>query len=874
MKILEELDEEWERLLAEGGYQGSRAHYYFDAQFYANRHSDLRDTWGPVSEETLPRYVAHYANHGIAEGRAGCWSDTLKLEDDELVRRTLAITGDEGLRGIVERHGALGAKFALELFRTAPGLERRYSTFSSEYYLRRSPDLRKVNIQPLDHYIRFGIRERRPSLSSLLERVYEGGRTHDAAKPTILLCLHELTLTGAPLVGLELAERASEGHNVVAVAPRDGALHDALLKHCTRLIVSTDLVTDMEFLPGAPIEPDLAIVNSIESFLYIPYAVAHGIPVVSCIHEFPEYTFPDYKIVVTLLYSDLVLLSSHSSLARWSPWLRELGVADADVRIIPQRELAKETRPLGTEAQARERIASALGIDLGRRRIIYGAGFVHIRKGTDLFVAVAQEAAQGPTAPIFIWIGDGLDEADFHYGLWLNLQIQLAQAAKPFPYLFFLPSGPLYRDVVTAADTLFVSSRSDPLPNIVFDAHAAGKDVVLFEGATGYDDALYQRDPLFHYVPGCDVGGAARKLLDLRRPSLKSLVGSVAKPLRLGAPDQSGVAQSSLFAQVTSFLGFEAAHPRYGEAPDELPRDGFDGSAMFDPDQREFRARERQRLRLLERRYLWDTLENAQKRAATVRGTNARVLDVTNVAAPDVGSEVEPGDALHVHAYYDDDLPYIAELPGIARFGQIVVTVRESADAEKVAALMARQPGTVRVVKVPNRGRDVAPFFAAMRAVDDASPRNWVHVHLKRSTASATDGLRWRNFLIEGLLGDPGYARCRAEIERDGVGLVAPLDAYDLPWGRSRKFHDESRFSHLEFDPTGPGPFPIGNMFWVRAEVATAMAAIFGPNFPWPSEPLPNDGTLLHFIERIWPHVAHAKGLESVFLIDHHRTRG
>lgn len=99
-----------------------------------------------------------------------------------------------------------------------------------------------------------------------------------------------------------------------------------------------------------------------------------------------------------------------------------------------------------------------------------------------------------------------------------------------------------------------------------------------------------------------------------------------------------------------------------------------------------------------------------------------------------------------------------------------------------------------------------------------------------------------------------------------GVGLVAPFDPYFIPW-------DASRALLPRVAPRLPGPlpdnpllFPVGNMFFVRSTVVRAMNDLFGAAYPWPNEPIPNDGTEFHLIERLWPAMAAQCGLASVFV--------
>lgn len=53
--------------------------------------------------------------------------------------------------------------------------------------------------------------------------------------------------------------------------------------------------------------------------------------------------------------------------------------------------------------------------------------------------------------------------------------------------------------------------------------------------------------------------------------------------------------------------------------------------------------------------------------------------------------------------------------------------------------------------------------------------------------------------------------------------------------------------------PGNPLLFTVGNMFWIRCSVVLAMRGLFGHNYPWPNEPIPDDGTEFHLIEGSGP---------------------
>jgi len=44
------------------------------------------------------------------------------------------------------------------------------------------------------------------------------------------------------------------------------------------------------------------------------------------------------------------------------------------------------------------------------------------------------------------------------------------------------------------------------------------------------------------------------------------------------------------------------------------------------------------------------------------------------------------------------------------------------------------------------------------------------------------------------------------------------------------------------------------------------MNGLFGDDYPWPNEPIANDGTVFHMIERLWPAMAAKCNMRSIFL--------
>ena len=94
------------------------------------------------------------------------------------------------------------------------------------------------------------------------------------------------------------------------------------------------------------------------------------------------------------------------------------------------------------------------------------------------------------------------------------------------------------------------------------------------------------------------------------------------------------------------------------------------------------------------------------------------------------------------------------------------------------------------------------------------------------------------------------------------LGLVFPDDPNCCSWSLNSEIAKNfgSKMG-LKYFPKHFN-FPVGTMFWARKN---ALSPLFNLNMNWdsyPKEPLPNDGTVLHSIERLIPFVNESQGFE------------
>jgi len=838
-----------------------RPNYDFDGAFYTNLYNDIN-----ISKFD-PKL--HYERYGRQEGRfpnryrlaISNLGGSLTFDMQDLVVNPKL--RDALCSGV---HGA--EELAFELISLGDPVDRIVSHFSSQHYASTYRDVSGRKVEPFDHYVRSGAKEKRATLKGIRENVHRGKATYDPNRATCLICTHEFSRTGAPLVALDIAQNASKTHNVIVMGLRSGRIMDSFLEAACYVAVVSSPNESWNYLGIEGIECiDFAILNSVETAPFVKTLVAKGIPFVSYVHEFLDYILPTHKAAFISLYSDAVLFSSVAVQSSWKGMLADVNFdISKHSEVMAQSNMTFLPSDRGDCAAARARLSKVIGVECGSRRIVYGAGHAHIRKGTDLFILLAQQFRKTDPDTLFIWIGDGTNHEDMAFGVWLDKHMREAKANTHNGNLFFIPSGSSYDDVCLAADVLFLPSRLDPLPNVVFDAARSGCTTVLFRGATGFDDSSYDNLP---YLLRVDYGD----LFDARNAIAKA-------PRKLSwrrrlKPHNAEKSHTGMNVPL-----FEALQNKV------LPRDRIasalsdtlspnDVSVLFRDDDpllmAPARRNERALLARLGRRAIWPSVEAARDILRTEGGwmhAHSSIEQHFDIPIDDPRVSHLPPLHMHIHAHYLDGLEEDISSHAVYRHAtRIVATTDTDAKAMQIEKFGAAHGITIDARVVPNQGRDILPFLHVVADDGCNDDAIWCHVHQKKSISSTSGGDMWRSFLIRILLGDEAsIAFATARIAEPGTGLVTAFDPHIVGWTGSRRLLPEIERQLGRPLPSVPLMFPMGNMFWTRAVVARGMLDLFGSTYAWPNEPLPNDGTVYHLIERLWPAVVADMKMKSVFV--------
>lgn len=788
--------------------------------------------------------------------------------------------------------------------------------FDPAYYAARNPDVVEAAMSYLFHYCRHGRAEGRMAKPADVRGL--GRAQFDPTKENVLLVIHETSRTGAPILGWNLARILARRFNVFTVRLGEGEIeqrffdvsvesHGPFLGYRRNTVdleyALRELLTSRKFA--------FAIVNSAESRIMVEPCVKQFVPTLLLIHEFAAYVNPVSSLNSALDWSTEVVFSA--PMVKRAAEQAHPNLAARAVHILPQGV----TQLPPDESKRSQDEANRTLQDLAAKRtrqgtfIVLGVGFVHFRKGVDLFLSAAAAVLRSePRCPFhFLWVGDGYDpKKDMHYSVYLQEQLSRSGLAEHVTFLGVVSDvEPAYR----IADAFLLSSRLDPLPNSAVDAAVAGIPVVCFQDASGIADLLLQNpDTALGVVDHLDCEAAAKVLVDLAtdsdlyarisRPTrdlantvfdleaycakLEALGRSACAQMQQRALDAATLLNDPAFDQ-DMFLGPSRSHEprkttvaRYlalgaargwtqPPAPDpglRRPSPGFNPRiyAAYPPEKLPQGA---------------DPLADFVRRgkpAGPWQTTVLRPIDPPAKLAPVGGWPA----ALHAHLFYPElCADFLAHLAANQSDCDLLISTDDASKAERLRRKLASyHRGKVTIRVVPNRGRDLGPLLTEFRG--ELNKYELVgHVHSKRSRwsggkpADINWGDAWREFLWQNLIGGlhPMMDRIVAAFEHDdSLGLVFPSDPHLVGWDDNRELAADLA---VRMGWLGPLPdhfdFPLGNMFWIRP---AALRPFLDLDLDWgdfPEEPVPYDGTLLHALERLSPIACHVAGFQ--FAVTH-----
>lgn len=862
----------------------------FNARWYRKRYKDVADSGMDPRE--------HYELFGKAEGR---------MPSPVPLSRRFAIhlRNFRAFHWLVLRH-ADGIRAAIrKLVQVAEREGLIEPRFDEDFYLEKYPDVKASGVDPYKHFVCHGRIEGRVGVRQNLT-LLSGGRMPRVGRPKILMVSHEASITGAPILSLNIARKLSPEFDIVSLILGAGPLYPSFREESIAVIgpvprkenavVVDDLVAQL--LEKYSFE--FALVNSIECAPVLEPLSRRSVPLVTLIHEFASYTRPRDAFRNAFFWSNEIVFSTKLTYDDAIDLYPDL--AGKTCQILPQGQCTPAVfTSMSNEEREKERlrVRTALKPDGGiaNELVVVGLGYAHIRKGVEYFVECAAKAKAmlGARKIRFVWVGSGYDpENDMGYSVYIADQIRRSGLQSDIK---FIGSTSEIEEVYRTADLLLVTSRLDPLPNVAIDAMQAGLPILCFDGTTGVAEILEGNGLGGTCVsPYLDAHDMANKVHAFAKsPGLKSEVGDKLREIARETFDMSkyitALQMAASSAQEKVAMEREAAgelhkvagiNPHYiGAAGEDVSLDelrwrylrpwssGFGTRKPF-PGFHPGVFSERHDVRE------GDPLLAYLKAGRPQGPWQLEVIEKTTPSLP-LLSTIKV--ALQLHVYFPDLLGEImARLQGNKVRPDLFISVPNDATRKEVVLRLKGYGGNSVVSVVPNRGRDIGPLLTAFR--QDLRRYEFVgHLHTKKTLdlAEAEMAQRWRNFLLENLIG--GYAPMADIIlskmaANTDIGLVFPDDPNTVGWSKN-KSHAEvlSKRMGLKGRLFDQFFFPVGTMFWARSD---ALSPLFDLGLEWddyPPEPLPYDGSMLHALERLLPFVVAEQGKRSAVTHVHGITR-
>jgi rhamnosyltransferase len=279
---------------------------------------------------------------------------------------------------------------------------------------------------------------------------------------------------------------------------------------------------------------------------------------------------------------------------------------------------------------------------------------------------------------------------------------------------------------------------------------------------------------------------------------------------------------------------------------------------------------------------IWDSILRIQNMADVKKRLHLNYILPTKVVRDK--SETNLKTAVVIHIYYEElaDMcsKYAMNLPENVDIYVTVPDEKKLENAKKAFEINKKNKIEYRIVG--NIGRDVAPFLVGCK--DLISKYDLIgKVHDKKvyQVLPMSIGESWGYMCFENMLKNEKFIKNVIKTFENNpyLGMLTPPVPVHGPyypttgkgeWGDNFKVAKELAHTlklNVDLKPDKEPVAPLGSFFWVRTK---ALKGLF--DFDWeysdfPKEPIENDATVLHAIERIYPFCVQNEGYYSGWIM-------
>lgn len=218
--------------------------------------------------------------------------------------------------------------------------------------------------------------------------------------------------------------------------------------------------------------------------------------------------------------------------------------------------------------------------------------------------------------------------------------------------------------------------------------------------------------------------------------------------------------------------------------------------------------------------------------------------------------------AVVVHLFYSDNWPLFTRKIKLLPEGSYDLFITLPAHNEAFTDTIHQDFPDARIIKSPNRGRDVLPFIKVARVLQKLNYKVVLKFHSKKST-HRQDGQDWLESMLDQIIPDNQKVlqRILKTVAKDNFGVLGPADVYypltiNFPANGehmtriiTRLFDKDTAFNVLQKDRNKYGFFG-GTMFWLNLEASDGLFDYSASQFEPEAGQI--DATFAHALERMF----------------------
>jgi glycosyltransferase involved in cell wall biosynthesis len=412
--------------------------------------------------------------------------------------------------------------------------------FSPSFYRSVNADVRVAGISPFQHFCNFGRPEGRLGISPQIQ----GRASHQ--KP-LLFVGHDGIQAGAQAVLLEIVkwfyEHTTRRIKVLLLNPGIFASEYTYYADTYTLNQCTlDDIKDFSYFLNDDFE--FIYINTVVSGKILSLISEHDIAlrgrIVCHIHEMKAVLAENIDQINHLLTCVSHWISA--SPASTETLINTYGIQNSSISTIPAfiRNISDQNND---RTLLRDITREELGIDR-KTIVIAGCGTICTRKGTDIFVDVAEYILSIYDEQIeFIWIGDGIHLNEFKDRL----------ESRGINSIKFLGHRTDANRLLASADLFFLSSREDPFPLVVLESAQHGIPTICYSESTGITDFIEEDAGIC--LPNMDIRNTAQEIIRLiSTPSILKALGQRAKDKLLSAYTANKQCKNIFFSLINNSI--------------------------------------------------------------------------------------------------------------------------------------------------------------------------------------------------------------------------------------------------------------------------------------------------------------------------------